>query len=122
MQDYFAHCVKTIGIRTEKDYYYSEKAKNPKQFLIRSNSRLYLMFEMNEEIGIAKNKFEDNTSVFSWRDELAKEATYFAYSCWCSNKKIKKLYVTGWGFNNYKLHYKKYYWSIWAIRYFLNYQ
>lgn len=122
MQDYFAHCVKTIGIRTEKDYYYSEKAKNLKQFLFRSNCRLYLMFEMNEEIEIEKKKFEDNTSVFSWRDELAKEATYFAYSCWCSNKKIKKLYVTGCGFNNYMLQYKKYYWSIRAIRYFLNYQ
>lgn len=43
---------------------------------------------MNEEIGIAKNKFEDNTSVFSWRYDNAKDITKKIRKAYRASKKI----------------------------------
>ena len=61
---------------------------------------------MNEEIGIAKNKFEDNTSVFSWRYDNAKDIT----------KKIRKAYraskkITGFKLIKYENKKKSYFWN-----------
>lgn len=120
LQDYFAHVVHVNAISTT-DKFYGKAGKK--------TYASYMIWKMDDTMGIPNDQFEDNINVFRWRYDTAYALTKRIYNCWSKNKKIKSITAstrnevytyktTSYWYNKDKKKYENRYWVVTSNRYF----
>lgn len=91
LQDYFAHVVHVTAI-SNTDKFYGKRGKMT-FYNKKSGDKYipYMIYEMDDIMGIPNDQFEDNINVFRWRYDTAFALSKLIYKYWSNSKKIKSI-------------------------------